>query len=626
MKLDPQYYKPPTSIFDKLKTNNVVNVTNIQNYLPIYNLLFKINDTNYNSINLKDDVYIGEFNKKHTDNTYTVTLSNNETKDIFIKYSPLLDPSKYLIGKYDTLDTVSLPKFNQSPHTNKDVDHKLNNPYNSSYVDGFFSYLSSHLARHHNFNNGILFYGNYLGNKSDFRYNLDEDIMYVHNSEFFNKHLNKLFTLDEEYKDLFSHFSKSNHDRLEISEESIALNDVESVQSVDTESPTLCLENLKKLETEESTFSKLKLLEELPIQKKNKTNSFNCSNCSSNVSNTTSEDMASESGESLDITSDNSAIDLHTIPISCISKPTSSTSLSPTANSLKSDRSSGGSSSHSGGSSSHSSGSSSLSGSSSASSDIDVFINIPNFPSNLICLEKCENTLDDYILTKKINEKEWYSILSQVVFTLLTYQKLFQFTHNDLHTNNIMYITTEKQYLYYHYNNTYYKIPTFGKIWKIIDFGRAIYTINNNVIYSDSFENGEDAYSQYNFDKFKNKNKKEILPNYSFDLCRLGCSLYEYFFYEDNQVVDLEKKNTLEKLVYEWCCDDMGKNILFKRNGEERYPNFKLYKMIARTVTKHTPENMLKKDIFKQFIITKNKINKKKNIFSITNILNQEDK
>jgi hypothetical protein len=39
--------------------------------------------------------------------------------------------------------------------------------------------------------------------------------------------------------------------------------------------------------------------------------------------------------------------------------------------------------------------------------------------------------------------------------------------------------------------------------------------------------------------------------------------------------------------------DDKGKNILYTSDGEERYPNFKLYKMIARTVHNHTPENQL---------------------------------
>ena len=43
-----------------------------------------------------------------------------------------------------------------------------------------------------------------------------------------------------------------------------------------------------------------------------------------------------------------------------------------------------------------------------------------------------------------------------------------------------------------------------------------------------------------------------------------------------------------------------NKNILYKKNGEERYPNFKLYKMIARTVHNKTPDDQLNTDIFKQ--------------------------
>ena len=79
---------------------------------------------------------------------------------------------------------------------------------------------------------------------------------------------------------------------------------------------------------------------------------------------------------------------------------------------------------------------------------------------------------------------------------LITYQKLFKLTHNDLHTNNIMYIETEKRFLYYKINNKHYKVRTFGKIFKIIDFGRAIYYYKNNLIYSDSFHKDGDAATQ----------------------------------------------------------------------------------------------------------------------------------
>ena len=65
-----------------------------------------------------------------------------------------------------------------------------------------------------------------------------------------------------------------------------------------------------------------------------------------------------------------------------------------------------------------------------------------------------------------------------------------------------MFNKTNKKFLYYCYKNTYYKVPTFGRIFKIIDFGRAIYTYNGAVFCSDSFKPGEDAATQYNFEPY----------------------------------------------------------------------------------------------------------------------------
>ena len=86
------------------------------------------------------------------------------------------------------------------------------------------------------------------------------------------------------------------------------------------------------------------------------------------------------------------------------------------------------------------------------------------FNKQLIALEKCKNTLDSLFNDHQISEEELGAFVSQIILILITYQKLFSFTHNDLHSNNIMYVETEKQFLYYKYNSKYYKIPTFGKI------------------------------------------------------------------------------------------------------------------------------------------------------------------
>jgi hypothetical protein len=68
--------------------------------------------------------------------------------------------------------------------------------------------------------------------------------------------------------------------------------------------------------------------------------------------------------------------------------------------------------------------------------------------------------------------------------------------------------------------------------------------------------------------------------------------------------------DSFQRIVYEWCKDDEGRNILYKKNGEERYPGFKLYKMIARLVHKHTPAEQLERAQFSKYIYKPKQLNK----------------
>ena len=62
-----------------------------------------------------------------------------------------------------------------------------------------------------------------------------------------------------------------------------------------------------------------------------------------------------------------------------------------------------------------------------------------------------------------------------------------------------------------------------------------------------------------------------------------------------------------QRLIYEWCLDDEGKNILYKKSGDERFPGFKLYKAISHRVSQHTPQNQLEKAVFRKFVCSKQK-------------------
>ena len=572
MEFQIEYNKNKGEVFQTLDDFNIIYNNQIQNYIPLYDIFFKLNETNFNSIVLNTNWVIESFEKRHGHNLFTCKLKNIkndhiENKKVFIKFSPLLDPTKYITGKYDlTPELFNLPKLNQESHK------KINNKYNSAYVDSFFSYLSSKLLRHHDVFNAIEYYGNYLCNQSDYKVNVYDDVEYLIESPFFHKNKDKLFKIDDSfYEELDDNESRTNKKKIIIDKNiSLKINDFEDSTIYDElfEKPQneLTVFNLKQLEETELEETKLEATEvDNKVINNNvskiRSSSISESSCSSrtSITNSNDDDLSSMcSSESSDINSSDLSDD----------------------------------------------------------EEEEIFAYIDNFPVNMICLENCTNTLDDYMMNNDIENKEWSSMFIQIIFTLLIYQKCFHFTHNDLHTNNVMYVETDKQHLIYHYDNNYYRVPTFGKIWKIIDFGRAIYKFKGQIIGSDSFAPNGDAATQYNCEPFFDQDKPRLEPNYSFDLCRFGCSLYDFFIEDDEEEKEV-KHDLLDKLIIDWCTDDNNKNILYKKNGEERYPDFKLYKMIARNVHNHTPQNQLKRDMFSNYIVSRKKLSKNSRVLFI---------
>jgi len=168
-----------------------------------------------------------------------------------------------------------------------------------------------------------------------------------------------------------------------------------------------------------------------------------------------------------------------------------------------------------------------------------------------------------------------------------------------------MWVPTDEPYLYYQYKDTSYRVPTHGRIYKLIDFGRSIYTYDSRRFVSDSFAADGDAATQYNIEPFLNPAKEVLEANYSFDLCRLACSMLD-------MLPEKPEFQPLSDLVDEWCLDDKKRNVVYKKNGDERYPCFKLYKMIARTVHAHTADAQLRKAMFQQYIVKKKTLKDKK--------------
>ena len=544
-------------------------LTKMQNYIPIYDRFFSLNETNKNLINLNSHNYITHFHKTIDNHTIHAKIMNSKTEkdkdcEIFIKYGPLLDPLKYLAGKYVGEDISTLP----SVETNSEID-KINDYNNSAYVDSFMTYLTSNLLHHNSFFHGLDFYGSFLGIKKGFEYDIVDDMEAIHNNSFFHKNNKNLFDLPDNIDtNYFDNSSRNYKNRLTIG-------DCDSVLSISSfESDVL------------DVFKNVKpsgVIEPSPIIIDEYENI-----CESE------QNVFKIKSEGCDDDDDSSS--------------TSSTSINDDSDNMDGDEEHDDSDDYD----------DEYTDCSSSSGDDDpLIVRINEFPCQAIFLEKCHNTLDTLMMSGDLSEPEWISALFQINIMLYTYQKCFQMTHNDLHTNNVMYINTEKKFLYYCVEGVHYKVPTHGRIYKIIDFGRAIYKFEDKVLCSDSYHSDGDAATQYNCEPYFNKNKPRLDPNMSFDLSRLACSIFDFFIEDMDDVDKIKKMSPTFSIINDWVTDDKGRNILYKQGGEERYPDFKLYKMIARTVHNHCPKDQFTRPQFEKFKISKKKINKKSNIMNI---------
>jgi hypothetical protein len=527
---------------------NPFRIDKFQLYNPIYSSFFELAENNYNTIALNHRYHMVSTNSVFDKETKTIV-----EKEVFIKYSPLVDPIRYMVGKYKNYSVAmrNLPSISNTDTTTS--FSKLTDKNNASYVDNFFCYLSGQTLSNYNFPHGVGYYGSFLGIQDKFKMNITDDFEYLNSSNYFLDNINKLFSLTSSIENEFMNFgSRGNKEKLNISTTNV--HNLSSISVVD-------LDVIDSPETDNVKDDEL-VYEKKIVENKNASLDSNSETdeSSDGTDNDSNEEEQSECEED-EVEDDDGYSD-----------------------------------------------------------ESNVFSYINNFPVQMICLEKCHGTLDELFEKEKINKNEVSSALFQIVMILITYQKLFSFTHNDLHTNNIMFVNTDTEYLYYKYNNNMYKVPTYGKVYKIIDFGRSIYKFKGLIFFSDSFANGGDAATQYNSEPYINEAKPRIDPNYSFDLCRLGCSIYDFIIDNDKHP---EKFDELQKTIYRWCLDDSNKNVLYKKNGEERYHDFRLYKMIARTVHNHRPECQLEFPYFKRFLI-KNKDNiKDLSVFNIDNLQSQ---
>jgi hypothetical protein len=222
------------------------------------------------------------------------------------------------------------------------------------------------------------------------------------------------------------------------------------------------------------------------------------------------------------------------------------------------------------------------------SGDAFAWATFTNVPVHLTVMEQCDGVFYDLMLCNPEEDKR-LAWLTQVMFALAYAQRNFGFVHNDLHSNNVMYVPTEREWLYYNLAGTLYKVPTYGYLIKIIDFERGVCSVklsgmkDPKFFMSDHFSSNDEAGGQYNYPPYYNSKYTEVKPNPSFDLVRLATSLFWDMFPEGPKHAEYTK-NPIFLFFMKWLTMDDGSSVLFGKEDprHDRYHGFTLYKVIAR--------------------------------------------
>jgi len=222
-------------------------------------------------------------------------------------------------------------------------------------------------------------------------------------------------------------------------------------------------------------------------------------------------------------------------------------------------------------------------------------------------MEKCEGTFYG-LIEKDTDVQHQTAFVAQLMMALAFAQRMFGFVHNDLHGNNVMYISTTQTHLYYKVGGQCYCIPTYGVLIKVIDFDRAGLSVrltgmkDPRFFLSSQFQEDEEAAGQYNIEPFYNSKHPRIPLSASFDLTRFATSVFWDMFPEGP---DHAYDHPLFEMFKHWMTVPDGSSVLYRasHDNHDRYHDFDLYKAIARHCQNGIPRREISK--LKAFLVPK---------------------
>ena len=551
---------PPSNLrLFYIQRNPPTGLPGLQTYFPSLEILFpSVADMSEGSPSLASTEMVTDLSDGVATVENILTKTTRETP-IWIRPMHLVEPVEVISGSYVLAADGSLPTFRSAWQRTL---RKLNDPYNEAYTDAVFACMASRLVETGVSPHWCRFYGTFNGRVPEYRYNITDDMPDIEGEDWFAKGLAtgsfQLLAVDPYDETITAPVTRpfeNNKKKLDDAFENQTLSDSETSDEE---------EEAKTSEEEEESDGEL---------------------------------------EEADIEVSGSAD---------VRRPR-----------LRLTRVSGSQSSNG-----------SSNGSSDSEDDIQYRAILKDFPAQLTVLERCDGTLDDLMEDEidddvsadmqETKEQRWTAWVFQVIAALTTAQQLYDFIHNDLHTNNVMWTGTGETHLYYHVQGSvggdrFYRVPTYGRIMKIIDFGRATFRPpmtgkDHHLWMPDAFAPHADAGGQYNCGAYFEQGKPKVQPNKSFDLTRMAVAMLETLWPRaTHQPAPVEPRRTLTReaghtqpetvsplwnLLWIWLTDKAGRNILRNPDGSERYPNFDLYCAIARDAENAVPGQQLTLPLF----------------------------
>jgi len=571
--------------------------TKVNEYLPSLSLVHNLNHPNIvspiESFELlgEPDGYFLDIRAKLRGETDPKNLN------LFLKRVHLVEPIQAMDNSYVLPVDGTLPQIGDAW---KKTLTKVHNPYNEAYIDSLCAATMSRLVETGKSPHWTRFYGTFNCRVNKYVYNISDEYPSLRRERWFDKNKKmgvfSLLTVGEDP------YKKTNIEVVDGDGFNLDCDNLEGGSIISNSTLSSCKSGTPSTDED----SPLEVISQ-PLVKLTKMGTPSVTGKATSESSSSSSSSSSES----------------------------SSESSGSSESSRSSSNSGSSSSESSSSGTSSSGTSSSGSSSSCSErgdDCEFYAQLPNFPVQVTMYERCENTMDtlleleeeadDDILVDSKDER-WSAWIFQVIAALTVAQHYYGFIHNDLHTNNIMWCGTEEEYLYYRLDaKTYYRVPTFGNLMKIIDFVRATFYLGKELLIPDSFEEGADAGGQYNCPPFYDEDEPRVDPNPSFDLCRLAVSMFDALYpdtpgikipekvvAEEQGRVSYETVSELHNILWSWLTDNTGKNILRNPDDSERFPDFDLYKHIGRHAHNCVPRLEARRPYFqKSFQIEKSQI------------------